>query len=108
MDQWRINAKCSISPRMLFGIRFFYVIGGEGERTIEKIHSTQIITPSKQWSVLPNQLAPPGSSVPSIVPYLNDIWVFGHALWGSRPTNEQIGDYVQVIHAMEETVELLP
>eukprot|EP01083_Nonionella_stella_P304264 1056583_1 len=42
----------------------------------------------------------------SIIPYLNDIWVIGHE---TRTTdNEQIGDYVQVIHTIDETVELLP
>eukprot|EP01083_Nonionella_stella_P169535 575109_1 len=90
-----------------FVSNFFYVIGGN-KRTIEKIRSTQIITTSEQWSVLPNQLTAPGSSRACIVPYLNDIWVIGHATLTTDPAKELIGDYVQVIHTIDGTVELLP
>eukprot|EP01083_Nonionella_stella_P107589 311804_1 len=88
---------------------FFYVIGGnvrsKNKGMIEKIHSTNIITSSAQWSVLPNQLASPGSSVACIVPYLNDIWVFGNSAWSSDTST---ADYVQIVHTIDETVELLP
>eukprot|EP01083_Nonionella_stella_P005415 15634_1 len=60
---------------------FFYVIGGDNTRSIEKINSTQIITPSEpssQWSALQNDLISQ-SFKGSIVQYFNDIWVIGGA-----------------------------